>query len=68
MIITNLIGGLANQMFQYAFGRALSLDLGQDLVLDISSFKNYQLHNGFELNKVFGISANIASQRDIKKI
>ena len=34
MIIVTLIGGLGNQMFQYAAGRALALSTGQDLVLD----------------------------------
>jgi hypothetical protein len=68
MITANLIGGLANQMFQYAFGRALSLELNQELTLDISNFKNYKLHNGFELDKVFFIPAKIASKSDIKRI
>ncbi len=31
--------GLGNQMFQYAFGRALALDIGTDLKLDISGFE-----------------------------
>ncbi|WGH77415.1 alpha-1,2-fucosyltransferase [Jannaschia ovalis] len=34
MITARLLGGLGNQMFQYAAGRALALRLGVDLALD----------------------------------
>lgn len=37
-IIVGLSGGLGNQMFQYAAGRALAIDLRADLLLDISWF------------------------------
>lgn len=42
MIIVKLMGGLGNQMFQYALGRHLSLKHGVELRLDISHFK-YEL-------------------------
>ena len=42
MIITKIIGGLGNQMFQYAAGYALSRRLNQPLKLDISDYKNYK--------------------------
>ena len=38
MIITHINGGLGNQMFQYAAGRALALRHGTDLLLDTRSF------------------------------
>jgi hypothetical protein len=38
-VIVGLSGGLGNQLFQYATGRALSLKLGVDLVLDTSWFE-----------------------------
>jgi len=44
MIIMKLKGGLGNQMFQYAFGRALSLDSGKILVLDNSRFSGPRLN------------------------
>lgn len=39
MIITRLKGGLGNQLFQYATGRALADRLGVDLALDLSWFE-----------------------------
>ncbi len=42
MIITRLIGGLGNQMFQYAVGRRLAHVLGTELKLDITEFDNYK--------------------------
>lgn len=68
MIIANLIGGLGNQMFQYATARSLSLKKNTTLQLDISSFENYPLHQGFELDRVFDISTKISSESDVKKI
>lgn len=40
MIIVSICGGLGNQMFQYAAGRALALRLRADLKLDLSWFTN----------------------------
>lgn len=37
MIVATVMGGLGNQMFQYAFGRAASLALDRELVLDLTS-------------------------------
>jgi len=54
MIIVKLIGGLGNQMFQYAFFLSI-LKRGISAKIDISDFDNYSLHNGFELFKIFGI-------------
>jgi Glycosyl transferase family 11 len=44
MIIAKLIGGLGNQMFQYAFGYRLAQLSGTELKLDIASFQRYKLH------------------------
>ncbi len=68
MVITNLIGGLGNQMFQYAAGRALALKYKTSLSLDISGFANYKLHNGFELQRIFNTTAEIASKTDMYRI
>lgn len=37
-VVVRLIGGLGNQMFQYATARALSLKIGAEVVLDLSWF------------------------------
>lgn len=44
MIFARVIGGLGNQMFQYAMARAVSLRLEAVLELDVSGFKTYPLH------------------------
>lgn len=44
MIVTRLIGGLGNQMFQYAFGLGLAQETDQELFIDVSGFENYDLH------------------------
>lgn len=68
MIITTLHGGLGNQMFQYAVGRALSVELNQPLHLNISRFNNYHLHNGFELAKIFFGPMSIASTTHMREV
>lgn len=55
MIVSHTIGGLGNQMFQYAAGRSLALRHDCVLHLDTSDFTGYSLHQGFELSTVFGI-------------
>lgn len=38
MVVVSLRGGLGNQLFQYATGRALSVEWGTDLALDLGWF------------------------------
>ena len=40
MVIVRLTGGLGNQMFQYAAGRALADRLGAELLLDMRAFEH----------------------------
>lgn len=68
MVISQIIGGLGNQMFQYAAGRALALSRNVPLRLDISSFKEYRLHNGFEIPQIFSGEFEIATGCDLQKV
>ncbi len=71
MIISHILGGLGNQMFQYAFGRALAVRHRTDLYVDLSEYDNgrgYALHNGFELEHIFSISAMVATEKDVEKL
>ena len=61
-MITRLNGGLGNQMFQYAAGRALADRLGVPLKMDLSEFGTYLLRR-FELDK-FNIGAGIATPEE----
>jgi hypothetical protein len=63
MIIVQILGGLGNQMFQYAFARALARRMGVELKLDITAFEEYKLRN-FELD-VFNIDHQIATVEEI---
>lgn len=47
-------GGLGNQMFQYAFLLALR-KRGYQVQEDISYYDFFKMHNGYELERVFGI-------------
>ncbi len=62
MRIVNIIGGLGNQMFQYAFAMRLKEQFPEEEVLIDTSHFNYiflkkykssNLHNGYEIEKVF---------------
>lgn len=62
MKIQFLNGGLANQAFQYIFAKYYELSHpGQVMYLDDSYFALNTVHNGYELEKVFGIKAPMLS-------
>ncbi len=68
LVISNVIGGLGNQMFQYAAGRALTLKSDHEHLLDLSDFSSYKLHNGFELSRVFNVDVERAEPADVRKV
>lgn len=53
MIVVRMYGGLGNQLFQYAFGRYLSLKNSTELILDLNWFKytpKFDTKRYYELN------------------
>ena len=56
MVLAEVSGGLGNQMFQYALVIGLQETFKEEIYADISSYKNYNLHNGLELERVFPVS------------
>ena len=69
MVIVKLIGGLGNQMFQYAASRSISLSHDVPLKLDLSWFENVgnDTKREYEL-KHLAIKEEFASGEEIKKI
>lgn len=65
MVIVRLLGGLGNQMFQYATGRSVANRLGVDLLLDVSAFKHYDLRR-FELGS-FAVEGRVATSSDLDR-
>ena len=63
MIITKISGGLGNQMFQYAAGRAVSLRENTSLKLDISGYSDDKFGRHYSLD-VFNIKVTLATPLD----
>ncbi|MBU2539052.1 MAG: alpha-1,2-fucosyltransferase [Proteobacteria bacterium] len=63
MIIVRIMGGLGNQMFQFAAGRQLAARHKTVVKMDISDFENYNLHD-YGLS-VFNINELFASKEEI---
>ena len=65
MIIVSIFDGLGNQMFHYAFYKVLK-NKKKDVKLDIvSTWNKYRLdHNGYELNRIFKINVDIATEKE----
>ena len=69
MKIVKILGGLGNQMFQYALFLSLKERFSHEQVMiDTSCFRNYPLHNGFEVDRIFAQKAPVASWRNILKV
>ena len=78
MKVVNVIGGLGNQMFQYSFALCLQAKKPhEEVMVDVShfnhlffkKFKSANLHNGFEVEKVFpNAKLKHAKWKDLMKI
>ena len=69
MKIVNILGGLGNQMFEYAMYLAL-MDAHPQEVIKVCtrSFGGYGLHNGLEIQRIFGVELPEASLRELMKV
>lgn len=63
MVISRIIGGLGNQLFEYALGRRLALQLGTDFKIDVSAYSDYPWH-AYSL-RALQITATHASPQEI---
>lgn len=69
MIIVKISGGLGNQLFQYSFGRSLSIKLNTDLKFDIQTNYNYSFFTKRDVAlKHFNIDLNLATKKEIRKL
>lgn len=68
MVVSWILGGIGNQMFQYAAARAFALDRGDELLLDLRMFDGYGLHQGFELDRVFSARFDKAQPRHLDSV
>jgi hypothetical protein len=64
MIVARIFGGLGNQMFQYAAGRALALRHRTELALDLRAFESYTLHR-YALSRL-RIEARVADAAELR--
>ncbi|EOS01236.1 hypothetical protein C799_01614 [Bacteroides thetaiotaomicron dnLKV9] len=69
MKIINILGGLGNQMFEYAMYLALkNAHSEEEILCSTRSFCGYGLHNGYELGRIFGIQVKEASLLQLTKL
>ncbi len=59
-----LTGGLGNQMFQYAMALKLRLQ-GKSAIIDTSFYDFVEMHNGYELERVFGIQEKVIKKKGL---
>lgn len=69
MKIVNILGGLGNQMFEYAMFLALKdAHPEEEIKVCTRSFGGYGLHNGLEIQRVFGVELPEASLWELTKL
>ncbi|MCS2950535.1 alpha-1,2-fucosyltransferase [Bacteroides sp. BFG-638] len=69
MKIVNILGGLGNQMFVYAMYLALKeAHPEEEILLCRRSYKGYPLHNGYELERIFGVEAPEAALSQLARV
>lgn len=66
MVIVRLIGGLGNQLFQYALGRTLAEQHAAQLKLDIRGYESYALYS-YALDR-FNIIESFATPDEVRRL
>ncbi len=64
VIITELSGGLGNQLFQYSAGKSLAKKLGVPLILDLGNYKDSKRPYALD---IFDINPRIATIEEIEQ-
>ena len=69
MKIVRIIGGLGNQMFQYALALALKQQQkNEEVKLDLSAFRGYKKHGGFQLVQCFSTTLPAATWQEVAQL
>lgn len=70
MKIVNILGGLGNQMFQYALALALQYQCKymSEVRIDPRAFRGYPIHNGYELKRIFNVEIPEATISEVMKV
>lgn len=69
MKIIRILGGLGNQMFQYALAVAIWENCpDKEVYIDASCMNGYSLHNGYELDRIFKTQLRQASWWKLLKV
>lgn len=68
MIVSHILGGMGNQMFQYAAGRSLAIHLNDTCKLDLTDFDRYALHHGYELKRVFNVPVKPTTSDELRLV
>ena len=67
MVIIKIMGGLGNQMFQAALYKSMEIE-GKEVKADLTHIQKYgNIHNGYELKRIFGLNLVEASENEINK-
>lgn len=66
LVISKLMGGLGNQLFQYAHGKSAALLRGSDFMVDIEDVGN--THNGYELERVFNLKLVTPTKKNYQEV
>lgn len=72
MIILQMMGNLGNQLFIYAMARALQMEYGDDIVIDLGGLKRFYYSASYKLDHMnlpqSGISTDLSSVNGLLKL